>query len=520
MMRRKTTSDEKDILIDIQSKINSTSDIKKKDAIIDEGLLLLSDEWNRRRLAKWLTNNKQQNQDTKIEAPKLIFYRGMNFTYKSQKADSFYYQCNHCKSYVTMIFLNGKFQLKNEHSCEVNLEKKKISEVHFMKSELLSKAEKILSDDPSLGPQGLYHEVLKINRKMDQNSIYITKGEVKKITEDFKQKNYSGFPDEIVNITIELNGRVTHRYLFYYTLFPSNLMIFASDYQINFLKNSSYMFVDGTFKIPSEYKNGQLFNFVVLDNQSKVFVPVIHVLMKKREKSDYDEMFSLLKNKIDFSSIKLIHSDFEVGLQKSLSENFIDAKIAGCFFHYCQALKRYIKKLYIENTSTKLLFEIFKNFPFINEFNNKIIFEALVNEKVPKLNFFLAYYQKTWLDNKFINNLNLDFKTNNPVESFHSELSRNLTNKHPSIQELVFNLKKIYISKLTKISMCTSRNEPEELKQVYNEYGIANCQAKIEEFLKTVNEFPLMLKENKKEVEVKGSKIFLKQKIKLDKYKE
>ena len=138
----------------------------------------------------------------------------MNFTYKSQKADSFYYQCNHCKSYVTMIFLNGKFQLKNEHSCEVNLEKKKISEVHFMKSELLSKAEKILSDDPSLGPQGLYHEVLKINRKMDQNSIYITKGEVKKITEDFKQKNYSGFPDEIVNITIELNGRVTHRYLF------------------------------------------------------------------------------------------------------------------------------------------------------------------------------------------------------------------------------------------------------------------------------------------------------------------
>ena len=93
--------------------------------------------------------------------------------------------------------------------------------------------------------------------------------------------------------------------------------------------------------------------------------------------------------------------DFEKSLLNSVKENFPNATIDGCFFHYNKLIwtKACLFGLCTKDNlkMRKILIFIHKIFPFTSSDDRTDIFnkikEYYVNEKFIKL---LAYYEKNW----------------------------------------------------------------------------------------------------------------------------
>ena len=74
------------------------------------------------------------------------------------------------------------------------------------------------------------------------------------------------------------------------------------------------------------------------------------ILMEAKSEANYREVFIQLKNIINSMNLSLnpsvIMTDFEKALQNSISREFTESRLAGCLFHFCQALHRKAVKIF------------------------------------------------------------------------------------------------------------------------------------------------------------------------------
>lgn len=117
------------------------------------------------------------------------------------------------------------------------------------------------------------------------------------------------------------------------------------------------------------------------------YVAAIMILMENRDSAIYNCIFQWLIKKAPSISTKEIHimTDFEKATFKSLKENFKNAKIHGCYFHFvhvihfdflkitltnslqiCLHIFVYIKHVYFQSYDVK---KILNFFFFIVEYN-------------------------------------------------------------------------------------------------------------------------------------------------------
>lgn len=121
-------------------------------------------------------------------------------------------------------------------------------------------------------------------------------------------------------------------------------LMFASEKILRLLNaiNVRAIHVDGTFKVCPSFITQLLTVFFVYKEHT---IPAFHFLVTSKRRCIYDGIISKIMSKVPNLNPSSIQSDFEPALQEAWSVNFKEANVQGCWFHFCQALWRYLQKL-------------------------------------------------------------------------------------------------------------------------------------------------------------------------------
>jgi hypothetical protein len=129
------------------------------------------------------------------------------------------------------------------------------------------------------------------------------------------------------------------------------IFMFTTKENLEFLKNSSMWFVDGTFKVAPVLFT-QL--FVIHGMRGKSIFPLVYVLTPRNDTATYSLKLETVL------APDIIMSDFELASLNAFKAVFPAAEQKGCFFHFAQAFHRQIQQhsdvfqLYNDNADFRL----------------------------------------------------------------------------------------------------------------------------------------------------------------------
>lgn len=130
-------------------------------------------------------------------------------------------------------------------------------------------------------------------------------------------------------------------------------------------------------------------------------------------------------------------TDFEKGLRNALRLMYPETKMLGCWFHFCQCLRRRVRSLGLSsflksNAAARKVYHKLLCLPLIRSDCIEAAFEQLVVEANvfgDKFQAFLEYIRSEWIENERAESFAvfLEFhRTNNLSESYNSELNGKL----------------------------------------------------------------------------------------------
>lgn len=228
-----------------------------------------------------------------------------------------------------------------------------------------------------------------------------------------------------------------------------HIIVVGNDEMLNCSQSVNWLMVDGTFKcVPKPFY--QLVTVMGCLVETGKFVPIIHFLLPGKTQANYRAMFDILDTQTNFTCVNRITSDFEQGLQNEIelwmSRNQMEASFRGCRFHFAQALRKRMKKLYGSaiNTDVKMktLLRLITWFPLLTRDNvENIVIE--LQRRHTGIEKFLQYFVRFWIPKYDEWALNDDVRsTNNALEGYHSVLGEKMS-KHPSISRFLMTLSMI-----------------------------------------------------------------------------
>lgn len=226
--------------------------------------------------------------------------------------------------------------------------------------------------------------------------------------------------------------------------------------QIKDIDEDVWIFADGTFShMPNFFHQLYILSVAV---RGCIF-PFALVLMTNRLSESYSDVFSFLKNTYGVNP-KFFMSDWEKAARKAASQTWPEAAIKGCWFHYCQALRRNAKadtnlgptiskkSGELTNPEHRSLFQSFLNLPLLNPTDIPTAFlhlKMLVETRFPLFLNFLSYFERQWMLNIGADKLSVNFlahRTNNPSESYNSVLKRFLGSSNTNSWSFLDDLRK------------------------------------------------------------------------------
>ena len=105
--------------------------------------------------------------------------------------------------------------------------------------------------------------------------------------------------------------------------------------------HNAYLLADATFKTaPKPF--AQLFNLMV--SYSGVAIPILHVAMSSKHHGLYEGVMMKVRSICPHLEPRVIKSNFEFALMKSLQSTYPNTTLSGCYFHYSQAVFRAIMR--------------------------------------------------------------------------------------------------------------------------------------------------------------------------------
>lgn len=250
----------------------------------------------------------------------------------------------------------------------------------------------------------------------------------------------------------------------------NRILIFGNKENLIYLKNSSTWLADGTFySAPC----GFLQVYVLFCNIFDKHFPILYCLLQNKSKMSYEKMFSTIKNLCNGLGPNSIVMDFETAPMNAFKNNFCDARIFNCLFHFGQIVYRRLRDaglatLYNADKNfrfnVKMLMSIvFLPFHRIESTFNLIVerfdFENFGEEKKEFINFFFKnYFEKLIFSNNNdgINAL-VRLKENIPLttnccEGWNRSLNSNFSCPNPSIAKFLMQIRTIESSIEVKIN--------------------------------------------------------------------
>ena len=123
-----------------------------------------------------------------------------------------------------------------------------------------------------------------------------------------------------------------------------DMVIFASDDDLQRLSASEVLLVDGTFKCCPDI----FFQFYTLHGcvMGQIF-PLVFCLLPNKQQATYDQMFDKIVQSMAQRNLVLqptrILMDFEVACINTLRHHFPNSLLTGCLFHFDQCVQRKIQ---------------------------------------------------------------------------------------------------------------------------------------------------------------------------------
>ncbi|KAF0723322.1 Uncharacterized protein FWK35_00024173, partial [Aphis craccivora] len=232
------------------------------------------------------------------------------------------------------------------------------------------------------------------------------------------------------------------------------------------LRNVRVAGCDGTFKTVPKFKKKdayQIFTFQVI--YKNVSFPLVYAILSGKTEEIYVELLSYIRNVLPLTYSQLtIITDYEYGLMNAIKTIFPESDQQGCYFHFCQAIIRFIrnKKASIYHLITKneiaarvlrmIHYSQVLALPYLPAIQTDDIpsmedgFQTIVDyvNQFPNLmmcleEFLFDYIWRYWFETMgptAITVFKKDIRTNNFVESYHASLLR-LIKPHPKVWEFL-----------------------------------------------------------------------------------
>lgn len=234
-------------------------------------------------------------------------------------------------------------------------------------------------------------------------------------------------------------------------------LVFISETTLKLVNTMNHisLFMDGTYKaLPHHILFRQLYVIsVTYENQC---YPLAYIFMEKKTFSSYDCIFQNLKFLMPSVEVAKVMTDYEAATRKALKKHYPNARIAGCFFHYVQAIVKRTKSFGLRKDER--FTEAVKKLCYLALLPNEFVLEGFECIDNSVSNFgstrwerFRKYWMKQWAPAN-ISVYGLGDRTNNFSESNNKSLNLFLLKHHPNIWNLIKNLKLLEMDKSDKIT--------------------------------------------------------------------
>ena len=246
------------------------------------------------------------------------------------------YKVNGCKGRAHTY--DGEVVFHNEnHSCTPDIVKVKVKEVLANIKKMATES----SDTPmaivSKATDGMIAEVtgaLPTLSAMTKEIQYTRR----------KDEFPTATPQSLTDLVIPNRYKRTKRNELFlmYDSGPSEdrLLIFSTERDLDYLKNSKELFADGTFKTAP-----LLFDqiYTLHAKLEKQVVPLVFALMNKRTTESYIRMLNAVKQLIPTWNPEVITTDYEKAAIRAFREVFPRSRQHGCHFHFGQRIWKRIQ---------------------------------------------------------------------------------------------------------------------------------------------------------------------------------
>jgi len=225
---------------------------------------------------------------------------------------------------------------------------------------------------------------------------------------------------------------------------------------------------DGTFRcVPKGFK--QCYICVLFDCATELYLPVFMSLMQSKSELAY---YHVIQEWICQSDWKMEasskHCDFELAAIKSLENQFPDAPLVGCHFHWVKAIIDWLKEHQYDLDQIFLLCgSVEQGHSGLLQFLTVVSHEEIESKAIPfvrsklpesfrseewaaKWDYFWGkYFHDTWIvrfpprwwnfweDGKMPSKKNVRFRVNNGLERLNRTINELFPTPHPSIVEFV-----------------------------------------------------------------------------------
>ncbi|OQR96710.1 hypothetical protein ACHHYP_13769 [Achlya hypogyna] len=195
--------------------------------------------------------------------------------------------------------------------------------------------------------------------------------------------------------------------------------------------------------------------------------------MDAKEEWSYWEMLNQVKIQCDcMLELSTISCDFEQALIGAIKDQFPDARIVGCLFHFKQAIRRKLVALRIPEEQVQRAMEpnvldvltviprlqiVKRGIPYVKSL---LLTDGHV-ANVAKWASFWKYFYKTWLKTYYISTWNvydaverdidLINHTNNPLEKYNRDFGANFNAAHPNLLTFIQVIKSEAVSYITML---------------------------------------------------------------------
>lgn len=204
--------------------------------------------------------------------------------------------------------------------------------------------------------------------------------------------------------------------------------VFVSEPVIRMMKAETsprHLFIDGTFSVRP---NGDFQQLLIIHWEFRGHVsaidkdfqmsllsiinaiclqcwPIFYVLMSRRTKAAYVALFKYIEENIVKLEPTSVMSDFERALRSAASDVFLGVIIRGCYFHYSQAIVKYVQHLpdlvtaINGDTALERIFYQFLRLPLLPAHKIQEGLDVLKSQAEPFRAFdpLIAYFERQWM---------------------------------------------------------------------------------------------------------------------------